>query len=475
MGVSSVETIMSDSVGHSNRQILSPNLLGDFNLQSNFRPLLLLSKVITLHSRAEATLMRQAELIKPARAERSGFFQPLDDLFLVIKLSLLATHYAEHHNLVLRQEAQRLEPARPGIVVLEEININIELTEERLGDRLVAALGKPLRPEVATAQVDADDEVLRPLADGPVDQRGVLFGEFLGVFAVTLGGLRPHALIAEVGQIGVVKLHEPAAGGIQVVQLGLVGSHEVVEEGVQRGVCLGGDGLPSAAEVHHRRRRDAYLGRDLGGYIGRELLADRFDEFVVVDLDWGRVADLARDDQLRRSNSVGRHIRRLHAAPVLNARQMLEEVNVEPPTTELAVGDGMKASSDLLLHDLSNVLILQLAQVSFGDWVGRLQGLPGSQDRLRAQETADVVGTIDTSGKRHIGVVRQWVRFRNGCWCEVRGLGACLSLKELLHKKGPGKLVDTKKKKRRCTERYDIRPGGSEKVCSFFAANFSML
>ena len=50
---------------------------------------------------------------------------------------------AEHHHLAGRYEAQRREPARPRVVVLEEEPVDAQLREERFGDEVVAALGHP--------------------------------------------------------------------------------------------------------------------------------------------------------------------------------------------------------------------------------------------------------------------------------------------------------------------------------------------
>jgi hypothetical protein len=47
---------------------------------------------------------------------------------------------------------QRLESARALGVVFEEIAVVVELAEQRLGNRLVAALGNPGGAEIAAAR-----------------------------------------------------------------------------------------------------------------------------------------------------------------------------------------------------------------------------------------------------------------------------------------------------------------------------------
>ena len=86
---------------------------------------------------------------------------------LVVRLELgpLAGDEPEHDRLVGGHEAQRGEVAGALVVVLEEVGVDVELVEQHLGDRLVAALGEPRAAVVAAAQVDADGEVVGPAGD----------------------------------------------------------------------------------------------------------------------------------------------------------------------------------------------------------------------------------------------------------------------------------------------------------------------
>ncbi len=65
--------------------------------------------------------------------------------------------------------AQRGEIARPRRVVLHEQAVDLELAQERLGDRLVSALGTPRAAHVAAAHVDAGPRALGPVLDAGVD------------------------------------------------------------------------------------------------------------------------------------------------------------------------------------------------------------------------------------------------------------------------------------------------------------------
>lgn len=278
-------------------QVLTPQLLGNLNLEADLGPLLLHGEVVALHGAAETALVRQAELVESLGAVRRGLFDTADNLLLVIQLGRLAAHDTQHHHLALGQMPQRAEIAGPRIVILEEIHIDIELLEKRLGHGLVAALGEPLAAVVAAAQVDANGHVLGPLGNSAVDELGVLLGQLGGVLAMASGGLLAHLVVAQVGQVGVVELDKAAPGSVQVGNFLLVDTDEVLKKGLQGRVGGLVDGLAAAAEVHHGGRGDA----DFGGGLAR--LAEGFDlggeELVVVDLDGLGVAQLAGHDQAR--------------------------------------------------------------------------------------------------------------------------------------------------------------------------------
>lgn len=280
------------------RQIVAPHFLGNLHLQPDLRPLLLHRQIVALHRTAETALVRQAQLVQALGAVSRGLLQPADDLCLVVQLGCLAAHHAQHHDLVVRQVPQRAEVAGPRVIVLEEVDIDVELLEQRLGDGLVPALREPLRAVVAAAEVNADGHVLGPLGDGAVDEVRVLLGERARVLAVAAGRLLAHALVAQVREVGVVELDEAAPGRVQVGNLLLVHALEVLEEGLESRVGALVDGLAAAAEVHHGRRGDANLGGDLARLAG--LLDLLGQEVVVVHLNGAGVAQLSGDHEARR-------------------------------------------------------------------------------------------------------------------------------------------------------------------------------
>lgn len=343
--------------------------------------------------------MRKTQLVQTLGAVLGRLVQPVDDGLLVVQLGLLAAQYAEDNDLVLGQVPQRGEIAGPRIVVLEEVDIDIQLLEQRLGDWLVATLCEPLRAVVSTAQVDADGHVLGPLRDGSVDQLGVVVGELLGLDPVARGGLLAHALVAEVGEVGVVELDEAASCGVEVGDLLLVHPDEIVEERLQGGVRALVDGLPSGAEVHHGGGRNADLGGD--GILDAQLLQLRVQELEVVDLDRLGVSQLSGHNQPRRSGQAVRcDVGRRDIALRLDAVEVDAEVDVEVGAAELAIRHGAEAIFNLALHDSRNVLVLNLAELFGGDLASGSFVTRG-QNNLGTQKGPDLVCPVDTLRKRH--------------------------------------------------------------------------
>ena len=113
-------------------------------------------------------------------------------------------------SLARRHEPQRRERAGPLVVVLQEEPVDLQLGEQRLGDEVVAALGRPGGAEVAPAQVGGDVHAPRPAGERGVDLADVALVLVLGVTAA-LGDHRPLRGVVEVGQAGVVQLQVGAA------------------------------------------------------------------------------------------------------------------------------------------------------------------------------------------------------------------------------------------------------------------------
>lgn len=337
--------------------------------------------------------MAESQLLQALGCDIGGFLQPSNDLLLVVERGLLRAHDAEDDDLVFGQVTQGLEVTAARIVVLEEVGVNVQLLEEDLRDGLVAARGEPFAAVVAAAEVDADLHVCGALGDGLVDELGIFAGEG-GEVLVAVFGLLAHVRVAEVGEVGVVELDEAAAGVVEAGEFLLVHAGEVLEELVEVGVGFDGDGGAAAAEVDHGGGGDAHFG----GCAAAMFLDLLLEELEVFDLDGLGVAELAGHCKDGRRETVWADETCL--ALDLNARQVLEEVQVEVCAAELAICDGTDAVLDLLLCDIGDCGVLNLAQFVEVRLLVR-DGLAGVQDGLGTQERPDVVGAVDTVWKRH--------------------------------------------------------------------------
>jgi len=111
-------------------------------------------------------------------------------------------------------EAVRTGSARPRVVVLEKVGVDVQLIEQRVSDRLVASLGDPGALHVAAAEMDRNRQVLRPSVNDCIDQCRIGMRQLVGVVAPLLC-LRPLLRVAEVGEVRVVELNVPAPGGVE--------------------------------------------------------------------------------------------------------------------------------------------------------------------------------------------------------------------------------------------------------------------
>ena len=138
---------------------LSPRPRGGLDDQPQLGDLLVERERVALDRGGEAALRGQAELV-----ERHVLRRLVDaalELVLVLERAALGGDQAEHDLLARRHEPQRLEAAGALVVVLQEEAVHVELGEQRLGDEVVAALGRPRRAEVAAAHVRGDAHALR--------------------------------------------------------------------------------------------------------------------------------------------------------------------------------------------------------------------------------------------------------------------------------------------------------------------------
>ena len=130
---------------------LAPDLARRLDDQLELGPLLVVAQRVALDGGGEAALPREAELLDVDVAAASSMRRL--SVVLALELAALGRDQAEDDELAGRHEAQRLEAARAGVVVLEEEAVDLEVVEERLGDVVVAALRHPRGLEVAAAQV----------------------------------------------------------------------------------------------------------------------------------------------------------------------------------------------------------------------------------------------------------------------------------------------------------------------------------
>ena len=245
-----------------------PDVGGDVDDEGQLGDLLVVGQHVALDRRGEAALGRQAQLL-----ERHVLRRLVDaslERVLVLERARLGRDEAEHDHLARRHEAQRFEPARARVVVLQKEPVDVQLGEQRLGHEVVATLGRPRRAEVAPAHVRRDVHARRPVAQGGVDVADVGLVLVLRVAALR-GDHRPLRGVVEVGEAGVVELQVGAAELAEAAYLLGVGVGQVGPERVEVGVDRRVDRGPAAAVVHHARRRDRQLRRLPGaGVVAQE-------------------------------------------------------------------------------------------------------------------------------------------------------------------------------------------------------------
>src|SRR6266705_912024 len=283
-------TLMTTLGNHAAALASAPDVLGGLDDAAELGDLLVVGEQVPLDRGGEPALRREAELL-----QRHEFARLLDaplQLVLGLELAALGGDQAEHDQLALGDEAQRLEAAGAGVVVFEEEPVDRQLVEQRLGDEVVAALRRPGGPEVAAAHVGGDGHAIRPARQRGVDLADVAQVQVLGVVAAL--GHHPALLgVVEVRQAGVVELEVGAAQLGDPPDLLGVGAAEVAPELLHVGVHARVDRGGTAAVVHHARRGNGELrGRTrLVGQRLQRLEVIREDgplePHLVVDLEGG--------------------------------------------------------------------------------------------------------------------------------------------------------------------------------------------
>ena len=296
---------------------------------------------------------------------------------------------AEHDALItLRQQSQGLETARPLGVVFHEVDIDACLIEDRVGGRVVRAVGGPGGLVVAATQVHRYDEVVGTTVDGVVHHPRVLPDEPVRVDTLRLL-LGPMLRVAQIGEEDVVHLKIPAAGLVEGVHRLAIGPRYVGEEHVEIGIFGRMNVAQRSPEVTRTRARY----RDLGQHgRDRDQVAEVAEHRVVV-----RKVDLPRD---RREDRAEREPVKLDAHVAflqLQAAQSAHEVVVPERAPVFAVGDRLQAHSLLHPDRVPDRLVFDGPQLAAGVEPVRSEAVrtvadPGFVHAFGAEEAPDMVG-----------------------------------------------------------------------------------
>ncbi len=110
-----------------------------------------------------------------------------------------------------RKRSGSKPPARVA-VVFEEIAVDLDLVEQQVGDRLVAAFRHPGAGEVAAAEMHADRHVGRSVPDRVVEQLARRSSAAWPGSSPILATCAAQLRIAQIGEIDLVDLQIAAAG-----------------------------------------------------------------------------------------------------------------------------------------------------------------------------------------------------------------------------------------------------------------------
>src|SRR5829696_1030212 len=269
------ERFSTSSSGLSIEAISAPDLVRDLAEQIELRLLVVEGDQIARQRRGEPALRAERQALQ--RDVLGGLLDPLLELVGILQLGLLGGDQAEHDGLPLGYEAQGLERPGPGRVVLGEDPVALEVVEELLGDRVVAALDRPHRAMVATAKMDRPGDV-RERANQLVVPLDHLAQPGLGVQAEVakdlLGLLADQVRVAGRVELEVVAARLDALADDLLHQL-----DHLVHVGLAVRVDLvrvAGD--PEDAGVGHpgerRLRRPVGVGADELVFLERQVVAD---------------------------------------------------------------------------------------------------------------------------------------------------------------------------------------------------------
>ena len=375
----------------------APDLFGDLDHARELDPLVGFLEVVAMRGRGEAALMGERALL-----ERHIFRRLVDALFdevLGLGGGLLRAHEPEHDGRALRREAQRREVARALVVIFEEEAVDLHLVEQDLGDRLIAALRDPRALEIAAAEMDADGHVGGLVSNRIVDEPAIEPRQRVRVVAARFRS-GANVGIAEISEIGVVELQIAQAAAGEIGDFRAIGGGEIVVESLELRIDMIADRLAPAAEMQHRRRRNAHFRR-----AGRGLL----EEIEVRSLNRPGPLHLAVDMHGRRRETNLRavallEVRRELAVADLDPVQPLQKIDVKVGAAKLAVGDPLETHILLGAHDLADALVLDCVQFGRGKMASG-EAIARFSQPLGAKEAADMVG----AKRRRHGILPQGV------------------------------------------------------------------
>src|SRR6266542_2286089 len=134
----------------------SPNLLCHLDHVTELGPFLLDGEGVALIDAGEPALRAEGQLLH--RHVSSGLVDPALQHVSGLELGPLGRDQSQDDDLVLApQVAEWREVPRPLVVVLQEVAVDLHLTEQGLGDVLVPAGRDPGAAHVSPTHVDADD------------------------------------------------------------------------------------------------------------------------------------------------------------------------------------------------------------------------------------------------------------------------------------------------------------------------------
>ena len=357
----------------------APDLFADGHDELELAPLVVLGELVAVVGAGEPALRAQGEAVEGH--DLGGLVEAAADHVGVLELGRLRRDEPDDGGLRRGEVAQRLEPAGPVAVELEEEGVDVEAAEHGLGDRLVAAAGDPPAAEVAPAHVRRDEQVVGTVGDHRVHRVTVAEDELVGIVAAD-GHLGPEVRVAQVGEAHVVELQVAAAGGVQLGDLGAIGVDEIGPVLVEIRVRLRVDDRPAAHEAGHARPGDRDLRRAVG---------DRVEVGEGIDEDRPLVAHLADDRRDRRALALAGEVGRPLALRQPDPGEPTEEVEVPPVAAELAVGDRVQPDRLFTGGELGDALVLDGLEL-VGRQLAVLARLARRQQPSRAEQAPDVVG-----------------------------------------------------------------------------------